>query len=84
MTDEQLYEQIVETATKMSEDSPSGDVDGEDVAREVGREPDDPAVYDALQAADERAVLACQGWRGENGLPTRVRAGSQPSTLSDA
>ncbi len=84
MTDEQLQEQIIETAIRMSGDSPSGDVDGEDIARECGLEPSDPAVYEALQAASERAELACQGWRGENGLPTRVRAGSQPSTESDA
>ena len=76
-------EEIIETARRMSADSPSGDVAGEDIARECGRDPTDAAVYDALRAASERGELACQGWHGEGGLPTRVRAGSQPSTESD-
>ena len=84
MTDEQLQERIIETATRLSGDSPSGDVTGEAIAQECGLEPTDAAVYDALKAASDRGELACQGWRGENGLPTRVRAGSQPSDESDA
>ncbi len=84
MTDEQLQERIIETATRMSGDSPSGDVSGEAIAQECGLEPTDAAVRDALKAASERGELACQGWHGENGLPSRVRAGSQPSTESDA
>ncbi|MDQ4048613.1 MAG: hypothetical protein M3131_04410 [Actinomycetota bacterium] len=67
------HEQIIETARRMASESPSGDVDGEDIARECGREPDDALVYDALKAAADRGELACQGWRGEDGLPSRVR-----------
>ncbi len=78
MADEQLQEKIIETAVRMAEESPTDDVAGEEIARELGREPDDPAVHEALRVGSERGDLACQGWHGDSGLPTRVRAGVQP------
>lgn len=76
--DTQLQEEIIETARRMVEESPTDQFSGEDVAREVGLEPENPAVREALKVGSERGELACQGWHGDNGLPTRIHAGSQP------
>ena len=78
----QLQEQIIETARRMAEESPTDQVSGEDIAREVGVEPNNPAVHEALKVGSERGELACQGWHGDSGLPTRVHARSQPGDLS--
>ena len=80
--DTQLQEQIIETARRMVEENPTDQFSGEDIAREVGLEPDNPAVREALKAGSERGELACQGWHGESGLPTRIHAGSQPGAVS--
>ena len=78
----QLQEQIIETARRMAEDSPTEDVSGEEIAREVGLERDNPAVQEALKLGSERGELACQGWHADSALPTRVRAGVQPGAAS--
>ena len=75
--DTELQEKIIETAIRMTEKSPTDQVSGEDIAREVGLGPDDPTMHQALKLGSERGDLACQGWHGD-GLPTRVHAGSQP------
>lgn len=80
--DAQLLEQIIETARRMAEDNPNDQVSGEEIAREAGLEPDNPAVAKALKLGSERGELACQGWRAEGGLPTRVHAGAQPNTVN--
>ena len=54
----QLHEQIIETARRMVEESPTDQFSGEDIAREVGLEPDNPAVREALKVGSERGDLA--------------------------
>lgn len=78
----QHQEEIIETAVRMVEKNPNDQLSGEEIAREIGLEPDNPAVHEALKAGSERGVLACQGWHGAGGLPTRVHAGSQPGAVS--
>lgn len=78
----ELHEQIIETARRMVEDSPQDQVSGEEIAREVGVEPDNPSLHQALTLGAERGEIACQGWHGEGGLPTRVHAGAQPGAVS--
>ena len=80
--DAQLLEQIIDTARRMAEDNPNDQVSGEEIAREAGLEPDNPAVEKALKLGSERGDLACQGWRADGGLPTRVHAGVQPNTAN--
>ena len=77
----QHHEQIIETARRMVEESPTDQVSGDDIAREVGLGPD--TVREALKAGAERGDLACQGWHGDNGLPTRVHARSQAGDTSE-
>lgn len=79
----ELHEQIIETARRMAEENPNDQVSGEDIARKAGLEPDNPAVHEALKVGSERGDLACQGWHGDSGLPTRVHAGSQPGDVSE-
>lgn len=73
MPDEQLQEQLLDTARRLAADSRTGDVDGEDVARELGCDPNDAALYDAFRVAEHRGELECQAWRGGMGLPAMVR-----------
>ena len=51
----------------------TGTVDGEAVAAEVGRSPDDAEVYWAFQEIRRRGVLELDAWRGGMGLPAFVR-----------
>lgn len=47
-------------------------VDGEDLARAIGREPEDVDVYHAFREVERQGRLKIEGWRGGMGLPAFV------------
>jgi hypothetical protein len=47
-------------------------IDGEDVARAIGRNPADAAVRDAFREVERQGRLKIEGWRGGMGLPAFV------------
>lgn len=75
MPDEELIQQLVNAARELAADSPSGEVDGEDIARKIGGDPEDPGakMYHAFKVAERRGRLACGYWPGGMGLPKMVR-----------
>ena len=73
MPDAELTKEVTDAALRLISASRSGDVDGEQVAREIGRDPDDTDVYYALREADRRGDIQCEAWRGGMGLPAFVR-----------
>jgi hypothetical protein len=75
MPDEELIEQLVGAARELAAESPSGEVDGEDVAKRIDADPEDPGakMYHAFKVAERRGRLACRGWRGGMGLPRMIR-----------
>jgi hypothetical protein len=68
-----FVEVVVDTALKLISGSQTGDVDGDQVAHAVGRDPHDIDVYYALRTADRRGDIECVAWRGGMGLPAFVR-----------
>jgi hypothetical protein len=73
MPDADFTDEVTQTALRMISAGRDGDVDGEDVARELGRDPDDLDVYYALREAQRRGDLECDAWRGGMGNPGFVR-----------
>ncbi len=67
-----MRELLVETARHLIAASDNGFVDGDDVAREIGLNPDDPAVYAVFREIQERDDLKLEGWGGDTGLPHLV------------
>jgi hypothetical protein len=47
-------------------------VDAEDVAREIGRDPQDSDVRNAFKEIERRGTLKLDNWRGGMGLPAFV------------
>ncbi len=73
MPDESLIEAVIDAARRMCPASLSGDVEGAEIAHEVGRDPDDVDLYYAFQTAERRGDLECLAWIGGMGLPGIVR-----------
>lgn len=73
MPDADLTRQVTDTALRLISASRSGEVDGEDVARELGRGVDDIDVYYSFREAVRRGDLEVPSWRGGMGLPYMVR-----------
>lgn len=73
MPDAELAEALTNAALRLISASQSGDVEGNDVAQEIGRDPDDIAIYNAFREVERRGDLECLAWEGGMGLPTMVR-----------
>lgn len=70
--DADLVRQVIETSQRLISGSPSGDVEGEDVARELGRDTGDMNVYWAFQEARRQGTLEMY-FPGGMALPTLIR-----------
>jgi hypothetical protein len=66
-----LADQLTAAALRLIEESMTGSVDAEEVAKEVGRSPD-AEVYWAFRDVERRGDLAFDGWRGGMGVPAFV------------
>ncbi len=75
MPDEELIQQLVNATRELAADSPSGEVEGVEVAKKIGIDPEDPGakLYHAFKVAERRGRLACGYWPGGMGLPVNVR-----------
>jgi hypothetical protein len=74
MPDEELIQRLVATAKQLSQDSPSGEVEGEAVAEKLGIDTEGADLFWAFKVAEERGLIRVQGWRGGMGLPYTVKA----------
>jgi len=70
--DNGLVAQLEEAAKTLIERSEGDAVDGDDVARAVGREPSDPDVYTAFLEIERRGTLSLSTWGGAMNLPHAV------------
>jgi hypothetical protein len=73
MPDANFTQEVTDAAFRLISASRTGDVEGNDIALEVGRERGDVDVYYALREAARRGELECQAWEGGMGLPGIVR-----------
>jgi hypothetical protein len=72
--DADLMQRLYDAALVLCNASVDGFVDGADIAREAGENPDDAAVYHAMRELEHRGRLDChRSWRGGMGLPSMVR-----------
>jgi hypothetical protein len=71
--DADFTKEVTDAALKLISASRTGEVEGDEIAREAGRESGDIDVYYALREADRRGDLECRGWEGGMGLPGIVR-----------
>ncbi len=73
MPDEELIQQIVTVARQLAQDSPSGEVDGEAVAEQLGVNTEGADLYYAFKVAEERGRIRIGSWPGSMGLPHMVK-----------
>lgn len=72
MPDDALANELAAAAERMLSAIGGTSVDAEDVAREVGRDPDDSDVRNAFKEIERRGTLKLEAWRGGMGLPAFV------------
>jgi hypothetical protein len=72
MPDSVLANQLTVEAERMLNATSKTYVDGDDVARAVGRDPKDADVHQAFREVERRGTLKLEGWRGGMGLPAFV------------
>jgi hypothetical protein len=68
-----LTQQVIETSLRLINASRSGDIDGQDVASELGHDGSDVELYYCFREAVRRGELTVAHWRGGMGLPSIVR-----------
>ena len=73
MPDEVLIDELVAAAYDLIEKSDSGIVEGDEVARSIGRDPADGGLYDAFRAIEQRGLLEVGSWHDGRGLPGSVQ-----------
>jgi hypothetical protein len=73
MPDDELVREITDATLRLISASRSGDVQGEEVARDIGRDPDDVDLYYAFREAERRGSFEVVGWAGGMGLPLMIR-----------
>lgn len=73
MPDDELVRAVTDATLRLISASRSGDVEGEEVAREMGRDPDDVDLYYAFQEAERRGSFEVVSWPGGMGLPAMIR-----------
>lgn len=72
MPNQEQVQAIIEAARRLTEESLSGSVSGEEVAKEAGVSAEGVEAYYAFREAEKRGALVIQGWRGGMGLPYEV------------
>ncbi len=72
MPDAALADELTNAATRLLNATDGNWVDAADVAREIGRDANDPAVYKAFREIERRGTLRLQAWTGGMGLPRMV------------
>jgi hypothetical protein len=72
---EELIQQVVTTVKQLAQDSPSGEVDGEAVADQLGIGAEGADLYHAFKVAEERGGLRVGSWPGGMGLPHMIKVG---------
>jgi hypothetical protein len=72
---DELVQALTDAAFRLISASPDGIVEGADVARDIGRDPEDPnaELHHAFWEIDRRGQLVVSAWEGGMGLPTDVR-----------
>jgi hypothetical protein len=70
--DDALANALATAAERMLSTISGTSVDAEDVAREIGRDPNDPDVRNAFREIERRGTLKLEAWRGGMGLPAFV------------
>jgi hypothetical protein len=75
MPDIQLVDELIAAAERLIDESVSGIVDGDDVARAIGRDPGDPRalMHHAFREIERLGVLQLDAWGGGMGLPHGVQ-----------
>jgi hypothetical protein len=68
-----LVAEVTQTALQMISAERTGLVDGEKIAAELGRGPDDMDMYYAYREIQRRGDLDFDAWRGGMGLPGTVK-----------
>lgn len=74
MPDEELIQRVVTAVDQLAQDSRSGEVDGEDVAKRLGVEPEGADLYYAFKVADERGRIRVGSWPGSMSIPNMIKA----------
>jgi hypothetical protein len=74
MPDEELIQQVVTAVKQLAQDSPSGEVDGEEVAEHIGIGTEGADLYYAFKVAEERGRIRVGSWPGSMGVPHMVKA----------
>jgi hypothetical protein len=69
MPDSALADQLTEVAERLLNATSETYVDGDDVAREAGYDPEDVGLYEAFREIERRGTLKVDGWRGAVNLP---------------
>ncbi|MGO9559056.1 MAG: hypothetical protein ACLPYW_08215 [Acidimicrobiales bacterium] len=72
MPDSALADLLTETAERLLNAIDGNFVEGDDVAREAGREVGDAAVYHAFREIERRGTLRLEAWEGGMGLPRMI------------
>jgi hypothetical protein len=72
MPDNALANQLAVEAERMLNATSETYISGDDVARAIGRDPEEAAVHDAFREIERRGTLKLDGWRGGMGLPAFV------------
>ena len=72
MSEGHLADELTQAAQRLLEETHAPFVDGDTVARAVGRDPKDPAVYQAFQLIQTRGTLTLKSWGSGHGLPHEV------------
>jgi hypothetical protein len=67
-----LANELAVEAERMLAAAAHNHVDGEDVARAIGRDPEDADVHHAFREVERQGRLKIEGWRGGMGLPAFV------------
>lgn len=72
MPDSELADQLTTAAERLLNATDGSFVTGSEVAQEIDRDPNDPAVYYAFREVQRRGTLRLDSWEGGMGLPRMV------------
>ncbi len=73
LADHNLVTELEEAAQGLIARTDRGAVEGDDLARAVGREPSDPDVYNAFLEIERRGTLRLGTWGGAMNLPHAIQ-----------
>lgn len=72
MPNDDLANQITVEAERLLSATSETYIDGEDVAKAIGRDPKDAELYDAFREIERRGTLKLDSWPGNMELPACV------------